>query len=419
MISRRKFLSTTLAAGMATSLIGSPWVFGRTDTRVSGKRLVVVMLRGAVDGLNVVVPYGDAAYHADRPSIAIARPNGSSGAIALDSYFGLHPALRPLLTLWEQQRLAFVHACGSPDPTRSHFDAQDYLESGTPGNKTTADGWMNRLLATLPGPHAATEALSFSPTLPRILSGSLPVTNELPGANATRPSPLDRPWIADAFDSLYDGADPLSRAYQEAQSARQELRADLSISLDDEQPGLKMPSRGAPNTNGFPLLARRLGRLLNQDANIRLAFAEFGGWDTHVNQGNLTGQLANHLQPLAEGLVVLAHELGNCFHDTVVVVMSEFGRTVSENGNGGTDHGHGNALWLLGGAIQGGKVYGEWPGLLSTARYEGRDLAITTDFRHVLVHVIERQFRLSDQALVKLFPGLGVPQTPLPTLLRA
>lgn len=415
MLSRRKFLHTTLAAaGMATSLVGSPWVLARADDSVSRKRLVVVLLRGAVDGLSVVVPHGDSAYYESRSKIAIGRPNEAGGSLALDGYFGLHPALRPLLTLWEQRRLAFVHACGSPHPTRPHFDAHDYIESGTPGNKTTADGWMNRLLACLPGPHAATEALSFSPALPRILSGALPVTDELPNANAARPSPLDRARIADAFDSLYDGADPLSCAYQEAQSARQELHADMSTGLDSARSDLKTPSRGAPNTSGFSPLASRFGRLMNKDSNIRLAFVEFGGWDTHVDQGNATGQLANHLQPLAEGLVALAQALGDSFTDTTVIVMSEFGRTVSENGNGGTHHGHANVMWLLG-----GEVHGEWPGLLPGARYEGRDLAVTTDFRQVLSHVIERAFRLDDHAMTTLFPCLEIRRTPLSTLLRA
>ena len=420
MTNRRQFLKSTVigATWSIATVARNRWALARTVEAPSPKRLIVVFLRGAVDGLNVVVPYGDPDYYAARPGISIPRPSSRNGVLPLDAYFGMHPALRALLPLWEHQQLAFVHACGSPDPTRSHFDAQDYMESGTPGAKTTADGWMNRLLGQLPGPHGPTDALSFTPTLPRILRGTMPVTNELPEPGPNKMKPLDRPRIAEAFDSLYDGSDGLSRAYQEAQSARQELRNTLAEATAEASAEIPSANRGASLVQGFALSAQRLGRLMDQDRSIRLGFVALGGWDTHVNQGRDSGQLANHLQGLADGLAMLTRELGASFADTTILVMSEFGRTVHENGNGGTDHGHGNVLWLLSGDLRGRKVYGEWPGLARAQLYEARDLAVTTDFREVIVRVIERQFHLTDLALAAIFPDLASRRSPLPALLR-
>jgi uncharacterized protein (DUF1501 family) len=370
----------------------------------TAKKLIVVMLRGAVDGLNVVAPVADADYARLRPNIALARPGVEDGALDLDGYFGLHPALAPLLPLWEQKKLAFVHASGSPDASRSHFDAQDYMESATPGVKGTQDGWMNRLLGALPGDTTPTRALSIGPVMPRVLSGALPATNLASGAAGTRSTPLDRPQLAKAFDALYAGNERYGKVYAAGRQAHEEVMAAANSGM---MSAMQAADNGAPLPNGFPDDAGRLATLMRNNANIQLAFIALGGWDTHANQGAGSGQLANRLQPLGQGLATLAQRLGPLFDDTVIVVMSEFGRTARENGNRGTDHGHGNAMWLLGGKVQGGKVAGEWKGLAEAQLNEGRDLPVSTDFRHVLAHVAERHMRLPDTVLARVFPGLA------------
>jgi len=404
-MNRRGFLGMALGA----TLLG----LGRHGWALAGeapapRRLVVVMLRGAVDGLNVVVPYGDPHYAGLRPGIGIAPPGANGGAIDLDGHFGLHPALAPLLPLWRGQRLGFVHACGSPDPTRSHFDAQDFLESGTPGIKITADGWMNRLVGVLPGPHGPTQAISLGATRPRILAGNEPNSNISLGPNAGKAQPLDRPAVSKAFAGLYGGDDAMSTAYQEGRMARQELAG--SMEAEHEQAAA---DNGAPAPTGFPPMAARLARLLVRDDRIQLVFADLGGWDTHVNQGGAEGQLANHLKPLGEGLAALAQELGPRLDDTVIMVMSEFGRTARENGNKGTDHGHGNVAWLLGGQIAGGQVHGQWPGLAPEALYQGRDLAVTTDYRGVIASVLEYHLGLDNAQIAQVLPSFEGPRPKL------
>ncbi|MEC5215658.1 uncharacterized protein (DUF1501 family) [Actimicrobium sp. GrIS 1.19] len=396
---RRDFMQVLAVGAGGLILPGSnAWAVTRAASD-SQRKLIVIMLRGAVDGLSVVAPYGDANYARLRPNIAIARPGQENGLLDLDGYFGMHPALRPLQDLWQQQRLAFVHASGSPDATRSHFDAQDYLESGTPGRKGTQDGWMNRLLAALPGPAVPTRAISIGPVMPRILSGHVSAINIASGAAAGRPTLLDRPQVAGAFDQLYGGNDKYASIYHEAQTAHKEMMS----SLDEEN---KVADGGAPLPNGFPADAARLASLMKNDGRIQFAFVALGGWDTHANQGNGTGQLANRLAPLGQGLATLAQRLGPVFDDTTIVAMSEFGRTARQNGNNGTDHGHGNVMWVLGGKVAGGKVYGDWQGLGEAQLHEGRDVPVSTDFRAVLAQISERHLKLSDKQLQLVFPDL-------------
>ncbi|HYB91043.1 MAG TPA: DUF1501 domain-containing protein [Candidatus Binataceae bacterium] len=400
-IGRREFLRRAAILSAAGIVLVSPHAWAaRTDSGGPGrKRMVVVFQRGAVDGLSVVVPHGDSIYYDARPNIAVGR-NGAGGALDLDGYFGLHPALAPVMPLWKDGTLAFIHACGSPDPTRSHFDAQDFMESGTPGVKTTSDGWLNRVLATMAGNHGPTEALSLGPTLPRILSGRMPVANIPTGRAAERPMPLDRPIIEQAFDRLYTGKDPLSIAYRDGRAARQRLMGELAQDMAEA-------NNGAPSPEGFSTDTDRLARLIQRDPTIRIAFMALGGWDTHVNQGAANGQLANHLKPLAEGLAGFAKALGPAWNDTIVLVISEFGRTVRENGNAGTDHGHGNAMWVMGGLVRGAKVYGRWPGLGTAELYQERDLAVTTDFRDAISTVLAGHMALSDGQLKTVFPGFS------------
>lgn len=369
----------------------------------SRKKMVVIFLRGAVDGLSVVAPYAEPDYARYRPTIALPPPGQPDGLLDLDGHFGLHPALASLMPLWTSGRLGFVHASGSPDPTRSHFDAQDYMESGTPGQKRTADGWMNRLLGELPGQPSPTRGLSVGAVLPRIYAGPVPVASMAVGQGATRPTILDQPRVADAFAKLYAGDDVASRTYRESVEARREVLASLNpAAMEREQ---MAANNGAPLPNGFPDDAARLARLLRNDANVQLAFVALGGWDTHAGQGTARGQLANRLRPLGEGLAILAERLGSLLDDTVVVVMSEFGRTARENGNRGTDHGHGNAMWVLGGPVAGGRVHGRWPGIDGSSLHEDRDLSVTTDFRDVVAEVAERHLALPDRQLDRLFPG--------------
>lgn len=409
-MNRRDFMQMmAVAAGGLVPLGRQAWAARSQPDSSTQRKLVVIMLRGAVDGLSVVAPYGDANYYQVRSTIALPRPGSENGLLDLDGYFGLHPALAALQPWWQQRKLAFVHAAGSPDPTRSHFDAQDYMESGTPGRKGTQDGWMNRLLTVLPGPAVPTRAISVGPVMPRILAGRAAATNIASGAAATRASLLDRPQIGSAFDRLYQGDGKLSNVYQQAQAAHKEVMS----SMDAE---MQMANGGAPLPNGFPNDAARLATLMRNDPNVQMAFVALGGWDTHANQGSSGGQLANHLAPLGQGLATLAQRLGPMFDDTVIVVMSEFGRTVRENGNRGTDHGHGNVMWVLGGPVAGGKVYGDWQGLADAQLHEGRDLPVTTDFRAVLAQIAERHLRLPDRQLQQLFPGMPA-QAPNPKLI--
>ena len=392
---RRDFIG----AGLLLPLGRNAWAAtADTPTR---QKLIVVMLRGAVDGLNVVAPVGDANYARLRPTIGLALPGQEGGALDLDGYFGLHPALTPLLPLWQQKKLAFVHASGSPDPTRSHFDAQDYMESATPGRKSTPDGWMNRLVALLPGVSTPSRALSIGPLMPRILSGAAAAMNLPSGAAATRADVLDRPAVGSAFDQMYAGHERFGRAYLEGRSAHRDV---MQASMSSAE--MQAADNGAPLPNGFPDDAARLAALMRTNPKIELAFVALGGWDTHARQGAATGQLAGRLAPLGLGLATLAERLGPLFNDTTIVVMSEFGRTARENGSGGTDHGHGNAMWVLGGPVGGGRVLGDWNGVGDAALNEGRDLPVTTDFRSVLAQVAERHLRLPDRQLAQLFPDL-------------
>jgi len=397
-MNRRRFLQTAaMMSATAILPLGRHSWAARLPGSDSTKRLVVVFLRGAVDGLNVVVPHQEAAYYDGRPTIAVAS-RGDGAVLDLDKRFGLHPALAPIMPLWREQSLAFVHACGSPDPTRSHFDAQDYMESGTPGLKSTSDGWMNRLLAQLAGNASSSRALSFGPTRPRILDGRETVATVALGRQATRPMAIDRPAIGDAFDRMYRGDDRLSVAYRDGKRAHQRIVAML-------EQDMQQSSGNAPSALGFAGIAEQAGRLLARDPNVRLAFLAVGGWDTHIRQGAAEGQLANHLRPLGEGLATLARLLGPRLADTAIVVVSEFGRTARENGNGGTDHGHGNVLWLIGGGVRGGKIYGDWPGLATENLHEGRDLAITTDFRDAVGTVLTHHLNLDPAQRGAVFPG--------------
>lgn len=405
---RRQFiqsaLSASLLAGLPVTLVRSAPAPGQPPAR-----LIVLLLRGGIDGLNVVVPYTEADYHAGRPTIGLAAP-AEQGVRDLDGRFGLHPALSSLMPLWQKKQLAFVHACGSPDPTRSHFDAQDYLESGAPGNKSVTDGWMNRLMARLPEPDNPIKAVNVGVTLPRILQGARPVATVGLTPASAKPTTIDLPGVLETFAGLYAEDAALKKAYDEGVSSHRRIKADL----DQE---MLAADKDAVAPAGFAGQAHELGRLIDTDSQIRLAFLSVGGWDTHVGQGAGTGQLANKLTALGNGLVQLTEGLKASHAHTVILLLSEFGRTARENGNGGTDHGHGNVAWLLGGPVNGGRVLGQWPGLAPGQLHEGRDLAVTTDFRTVVSAVLQQHLGLAPAALKPIFPGFE-PGGSLPRLIR-
>ena len=397
-ITRRVFLRNGALAVVGTSALPAflaRAAYGAAEPGVRNKRLVVIFQRGAADGLNIVVPHGEPAYYAMRPSINIPR----NSVIDLDGFFGLHPSLTSFEPLWKQRHLAIVHAAGSPDPTRSHFDAQDFMESGTPGVKATDDGWLNRCLRSLAAPtdKSPFRAISLGPSLPRILSGSEPavaVNNVADfGVGGRNSAP-----IANTFEAMYEQSvdSVLHGTGQETFEAVKMLKS--------ADPSKYTPAPGADYSRGrFGESLKQLAQLLKADLGVQVAFADIGGWDHHVNEGSTQGQIANVLRDFSQSLAALWIDLGDLAEDTIVVTMSEFGRTARENGNRGTDHGHANVMFVMGGPVKGGKVYGRWPGLEQSQLYEGRDLALTTDFRQVLGEAVYSH--LGNKKLDQVFPG--------------
>ena len=372
------------------------------------QRLVVIFQRGAADGLNVVVPYQERNYYKMRPTIAIPQ----NQVIDLDGFFGLHPSLAAFKPLYDQKQLAIVHACGSPDMSRSHFDAQDYMESGTPGVKGTDDGWLNRALqaedlradlrhrcAGTCEAHTAFRALALGADVPRTLAGKIPAIaiSNVNGFTVAGRGPAPSP-AADAFEAMYaDSSDRiLHAAGDETFEAVKMLRA--------ANPAQYQPAPGAnyPNSE-FGNNMRQIAQLLKTKLGVEAAFTDVSGWDTHQNQGSVNGQLANRLSDFSASIAAFWRDMGDDAGDITLVTMSEFGRTAHENGTAGTDHGHANAMFVLGGHLKGGKVYGRWPGLEDEQLNQGRDLALTTDFRQVLGELATQTLGVENLEMV--FPG--------------
>jgi uncharacterized protein (DUF1501 family) len=413
---RRVFLKSGALAlvtiGLSPRFLRRAALLAESRAAARGKVLICLFQRGAADALNVLVPHGDAAYYALRPSIAIARPvRGMDGAaIDLDGFFGLHPALAPLAPLYARGMLAPVHAVGSPSSTRSHFDAQDFMETATPDVKSTHDGWLNRLLAASDGSAnarldaaarpAALRGVALAAQAPRAFDGPLPTValrslDEL----RVRASGDEAARIEQLY--MQGGADLVHGAGAEAFEAIRALKA--------ADPQRYSPANGAEYpASEFGQRLRQIAQLVKADVGMEIAFADVGGWDTHVNQGAATGQLATRLDDFARSIAALVTDLGDRMDDVVILTMSEFGRMARENGNRGTDHGHAGALVLLGGSVRGGKVYGRWPGLAPEQLYEGRDLALTTDFRTVFAEVAARHMGTSQ--LDSVLPGFSAPE---------
>jgi uncharacterized protein (DUF1501 family) len=411
-ITRRVFLKNGALAIVATTAVPGflqRAAFAAETAAGAKKRLVVLFQRGAADGLNIVVPHGESAYYAMRPSIAIPRPGGNESALDLDGFFGLHPSMSSLKPLWVEKHFAIVHAAGSPDTTRSHFDAQDYMESGTPGLKATEDGWLNRTLRapvvlepasnTPAKPSSPFRAVALGTSLPRALAGTQPAValnniNEFGiGGRVGAPAP-----IANSFEAMYaQSVDTVLHG-----TGNETFEAVKMLKAAD--PARYTPARGANYPNGqFGQGLRQVAQLMKADLGVEVVFTDIGGWDNHVNEGGSQGQLSNLLRQFSQSIAAFWTDLGDLGSDTVLVTMSEFGRTARENGNRGTDHGHANVMFVLGGPVKGGKVYGRWPGLDSSQLYEGRDLALTTDFRRVLGEAVARHYGNKD--LDTVFPG--------------
>jgi len=374
---------------------------------VPGRRLVVIFQRGAADGLNVVVPYREKNYYAMRPGIAIPE----NQVLDLDGSFGLHPSLAAFKPLYDQGHLAVVHAAGSPDMSRSHFDAQDYMESGTPGVKATEDGWLNRALQSEDlnqalrhhQEHTAFRALALGAQVPRTLAGKIPaialsnVNNFAVGAQNPNRNAAPTPAAA-AFQAMYgDSGDSIFHSTGEETFEAVKMLRDANPAQYKPGPGVDYPNTEFGNN------MKQIAQLLKANLGVEAAFTDVSGWDTHQNQGGVTGQLADRLRDFSSSIAAFWRDLGDGAETVTLVTMSEFGRTARQNGTGGTDHGHANAMFVLGGHVKGGKVYGRWPGLANEQLNEGRDLTVTTDFRQVLGEAVAKTLGATNLELV--FPG--------------
>lgn len=405
-VTRRVFLKNT---GIAILGLTAMPTFLRkavaASTGTGRKVLVVLFQRGAVDGLNVVVPHGENFYYQMRPTIAIPRPGqgGSDGkggaAIDLDGFFGLHPNLAPLEPVYHDGMLAVVHATGSPDPSRSHFDAQDYMESGTPGVKATQDGWLNRAIGSQSEPKSPPlRAIAVSPELPLTLRGaaSAIAVPDLRQFKFFGPQQL----VEANFEAMYAGAvDQVLRG-----TGKETFEAADTLKKLD--PGKYQPDNGAEYPKSpFGKKLAEIAQLIKADVGMEVAFLDSGGWDHHVDEGAVQGRLGNLLRDLGQGLAAFAQDLGPRMQDVVFVSMSEFGRTAHENGSRGTDHGHGNYMFVMGGRVKGGKVYGRWPGLAPDKLNQDRDLRVTTDYRTILSELLRRHLGIGD--LSGVFPDFS------------
>ncbi len=410
---RRLFLKQGGVALASVGLVGAAPSFlrraaveaqGLTATpNGRGKTLIAIFQRGAVDGLNMVVPHGERSYYELRPQIAIPQPGrGARGesAVDLDGLFGLHPSLAPFKSLWDEKRLAIVHAVGSPDNTRSHFDAQDYMESATPGVKSTQDGWLNRTMQARPDAKATPfRAISMTQNLPRSMQGRAPTLAMQSLSDFQLRAGASTAAVQGGFESIYEqGVGDLLRG-----TGKETFEA-VNF-LKKVNPAQYKPENGAQYPRGpYGSALMQIAQLIKAGVGLEVAFTDVGGWDTHRAEGGARGQLSNLLSQFSQGIYALVTDLGAArMRDVVVLTMSEFGRTVRQNGTGGTDHGHANAMFVVGGSVRGGKVYGRWPGLKDEQLFEGRDLALTTDFRDVFGEVASKHLGAAD--LRKVFPG--------------
>ena len=413
-ISRRYFLKSSGIAMLGMASL--PTFLQRAVAATGGpnkKKMVVLFQRGAMDGLNVVVPFGEPNYYQMRPTIAIPPPSrgGADAAIDLDGFFGLHPSLQPLQPLFQKGQLAIVQAVGSPDPTRSHFDAQNFMESGTPGVKSTESGWLNRALQTMPEDQPSPfRAVALGPYLPLTLQGSVQAV-AIPDLKQFKMYGPQQ-TVEGGFEAMY------AQTVDHAMRGVGQETFEAIDQLKKINPDLYEPENGADYPKSrFGKSLMEIAELFKADVGLEVAFLDSGGWDHHVNEGGVQGQLSNLLRDIGQGLAAFHQDMGDRMSDVVFVSMSEFGRTAHENGNRGTDHGHANCMFVMGANVQGGKVYTRWPGLSEGQLNQGRDLAMTTDYRSVLGEIISRH--VGERNLDAVFPGFANDSRQFPGLIRA
>lgn len=396
-ITRRAFISKAGLIAVGFGAAGSsPFLLRAAEKTTSGNKVVMfILLRGGVDGLAVCAPYGDAEYYKARPNIALPKPKtaGSESLVDLDGYFGLHPAFAPLKTAWDLGQLAIVHAAGSREMTRSHFDAQEFLETGTPGVRGTTTGWMDRCLSRVPGSDVL-QGVSFSPLRPRAFLGNEPVLvmQDLPSFELSAPG-----WKNEAeklLREMYGAAgDAVADAGHHTFETLDVLRRSPAICAHPSN-GARYPVRP------FGLALKQAAQVIKADLGTRCIFVNHEStFDTHSNQ---LPSNSNDFPAVAESLAAFHRDLGKLNDRVVVVLASEFGRTVAEDGSRGTDHGTGGIMLVMGGPVRGGRVAGKWPGIAKANLFEDRDVDVTTDFRDVFIEILERHMRLKDAA--SLFP---------------
>ena len=427
MLTRRHILKGLLLASGCSLLPlgrGGGWALAAPES--ANGRLVVVLLRGAMDGLSAVVPYGEGdAYYKLRPNIAIQKNDLAD----LNGFFGLHPALYSLKSLWDEKSLAFIHASGLPDVatgipsygvTRSHFYAQDILETAilmTTAGKTPS-GWMNNLALTLPNNGSLARAISFGVAVPKIFNGSYKVATVVPGATPkTIENLVGGAQQEAAFSALYSDRTPvLFKLFSQGLEAQKQIASSLVTEMVSSAQNAMAPT-------AFLKAATNAATIMNNDPLVQTVFMDIGGWDTHVGQGTATtGPLRDNFVNLANGLTALVDGLkaGGQYDKTTILVMSEFGRRVSENGDLGSDHGHGNVAMVMGGRVNGGSVMGRWPGLTTDKLFQGIDLDVTTDFRTIIYRVLAGTFGLTPtQMATVLLGGFTPPVDSIPNLMKA
>jgi uncharacterized protein (DUF1501 family) len=405
---RREFLR--LSALSAGALLTSRLAFARSAAGKS--RFVLVIMRGALDGLAAVPPYGDADYAGLRREVALRAPGESNGALPLNGFFGLHPSLQFLQQCYAAHELTVFHAVASPYRERSHFDGQDVLENGTPHAHAVQSGWLNRALAQMPGTGGREAGVALGQNVPLVIRGSAPVTSWSP----SKLTALDDDTLARITD-LYAGDPLLASRLADAVSANalvaEESDADAMTAMAPAT-GAARPGPGAR----YAEVVRAAAGFLREADGPNVAVFDTTGWDTHANEGGAQGQLAGRLAALDTGLATLKQQLGNSWADTAVLLVTEFGRTAAINGTRGTDHGTATAAFLVGGAVAGGRVIADWPGLSARALYQGRDLAPTLDLRAVLKGILTQHLAVPPRALDQVFPDSSA-VAPLRDLLRA
>ena len=398
MITRRAFFKRSglfaLSFGVVPELL-SRKLFAAIPAQ-GNEILIVIFQRGAMDGLSMVPPIGDPEYFAGRPNIAL-KTMDERPPLTLDGYFALHPSLEPIKKYWDEGSLAFIHQVGSPNNTRSHFDAQDFMETGTPGEKNTQDGFLNRALAITPGySHSPLRAVALQPNMPRMLWGKFPALsmNSIHDFKIRDGASSDSDELS--FEKMYqEAADRVFRGVgEETFDAIKEMHAAAPDKTNDK-------SERYPKAPIGKRLAE-IAELIKARRGLQLAVTDMGGWDTHVNQGNHKGQLSDRFSELSKAIAAFREDIGSLYQNVTLVTLTEFGRTVKENGNRGTDHGHGSVMMVMGGSVYGKKVYGDWKELKSENLYEGRDMPVTTDFRDVFAEILFKKWRVP--SLEPVFP---------------